>query len=72
MRNERVVKMIRYQGKGVYGAIAVGKVLKWKHEDIQIKCEKIEDTAQEVEMNLLKLWVLYRMYRIFRKWIGRH
>lgn len=41
--------MIRYQGKGVYGAIAVGKVLKWKHEDIQVKCEKIEDTAQEVE-----------------------
>ena len=38
--------MVRYQGKGVYGAIAVGKVLKWKREDVQVKREKIEDTAQ--------------------------
>ena len=41
--------MVRYQGKGVYGAIAVGKVLKWKREDVQVKREKIEDTAQELE-----------------------
>ena len=40
--------MVRYQGKGVYGAIAVGKVLKWKREDVQVKREKIEDTAQEL------------------------
>ena len=40
--------MVKYQGKGVYGAIAVGKILKWKREDVQVKREKIEDTAQEL------------------------
>ena len=41
--------MVKYQGKGVYGAIAIGKALKWKREDVQVKREKIEDVAQELE-----------------------
>ena len=41
--------MVKYQGKGVYGAIAIGKALKWKREDMQVKREKIEDAAQELE-----------------------
>ena len=43
------MKMVKYQGKGVYGAIAIGKALKWKREDVQVKREKIEDVAQELE-----------------------
>lgn len=41
--------MVKYQGKGVYGAIAIGKALKWKREDVRVKREKIEDVAQELE-----------------------
>lgn len=41
--------MVKYQGKGVYGAIAIGKALKWKREDVQVKREKIENVAQELE-----------------------
>ena len=41
--------MVKYQGKGVYGAIAIGKALKWKREDVQVKREKIEDVAKELE-----------------------
>ncbi len=41
--------MVKYQGKGVYGAIAIGKALKWKCEDVQVKREKIEDAAKELK-----------------------
>ncbi len=40
--------MIRFQGKGVYGAVAVGKLSVFKRQDIQVKREKIEDTAAEM------------------------
>ena len=40
------MKMVKYQGKGVYGAIAIGKALKWKCDDVQVKREKIEDAAR--------------------------
>lgn len=41
--------MIKFTGKGVYGAVAVGKISVFKRRDIQVKRVKIEDTQAEVE-----------------------
>lgn len=40
--------MDKYRGKGVYGAIAVGKVFVFKRKDVLVKREKIEDTEAEL------------------------
>ena len=40
--------MEKYVGKGVYGAIAVGKISVFKRKDVQVKRVKIEDTEAEV------------------------
>ena len=40
--------MVKYQGKGVYGAIAVGKISVFKRQDIQVKRIRIEDTDAEI------------------------
>lgn len=41
--------MIKYQGKGVYGAVAYGKISVFKRKDVSVKREKIEDTNAELE-----------------------
>ncbi len=41
--------MTTYSGKGVYGAIATGKISVFKRQDIKVKREKIEDVAAEIE-----------------------
>ncbi len=41
--------MIKYQGKGVYGAVAYGRISVFKRKDVSVKREKIEDTAAELE-----------------------
>ncbi len=40
--------MTRYTGKGVYGAIAVGKISIFERQDIQVKKVSIEDAAAEL------------------------
>ncbi|MGN0592432.1 MAG: phosphoenolpyruvate--protein phosphotransferase [Ruminococcus sp.] len=40
--------MVKYQGKGVYGAIAIGRISVFKRQDVQVKRIKIEDTAGEL------------------------
>lgn len=44
--------MLKYQGKGVYGAVAVGKISVFKRQDVQVRRKKIEDT--ELEMKRLE------------------
>ncbi len=39
--------MIRYVGKGVYGAVAIGKIMLFARHDIQVKRIKVEDTEHE-------------------------
>ncbi|MGN0164007.1 MAG: phosphoenolpyruvate-utilizing N-terminal domain-containing protein, partial [Candidatus Ornithomonoglobus sp.] len=39
--------MIKYEGKGIYGAIAVGKLVKFKRDDAHIKRERISDIDAE-------------------------
>ncbi len=41
--------MLKYQGKGVYGAVAVGKISVFKRQDVQVRREKIEDPAAELK-----------------------
>ncbi len=41
--------MERFTGKGVYGAIAVGRAYVFKRRDVQVKREKIDDVATEIE-----------------------
>ena len=40
--------MEKFIGKGVYGAIAVGKISVFKRQDVQVKRVKIEDTGAEI------------------------
>lgn len=40
--------MTVYKGKGVYGAVAIGKISVFKRSDIQVKRVRIEDTAAEL------------------------
>lgn len=39
--------MLIYQGKSVYGGIAIGRIKFWKKDDSEIKCYRIEDTKKE-------------------------
>lgn len=40
--------MVTYQGKGVYGAIAIGRISVFQRQDVQVKRIKIDDTAGEL------------------------
>lgn len=40
--------MVKYRGKGVYGAITVGKISVFKRQDAQVKRVKIEDPNIEI------------------------
>lgn len=40
--------MDKYIGKGVYGAVAVGRILIFKRQDVQVKRHKIEDLDAEL------------------------
>ncbi len=41
--------MLTYQGKGVYGAVALGKISVFKRQAVQVRREKIEDTDSELK-----------------------
>ena len=41
--------MKKYTGKGVYGAIAIGKVSLFQRQDIQVKRLHIENEEAEIE-----------------------
>ena len=41
--------MTTYKGKGVYGAVAVGKISVFKRQDVQVKREKVENTDNELK-----------------------
>ena len=40
--------MKKFTGKGVYGAIAVGKVSVFKRQEVLVKCRKVVDTDAEI------------------------
>ncbi len=63
-----VNKMIKFQGKGVYGAVASGKISVFKRQDIQVKREKIEDTEAEMErLENAKAQAIEQLQEIYEK-----
>ena len=40
--------MKKFTGKGVYGAVAVGKVSVFKRQEVLVKCRKVNDTDAEI------------------------
>lgn len=60
--------MTTFQGKGVYGAIAVGKISVLKRQDIQVKREKIEDPAAELKrLEAAKTQALSQLRELYEK-----
>ncbi len=41
--------MEKFHGKGVYGAVAIGRLYIFKKKEVQVKCRKIEDADAELE-----------------------
>lgn len=41
--------MVKYQGKGVYGAVAIGKISLFRRQDVQVKRVKIDDPTAELK-----------------------
>jgi len=40
--------LVRYKGKGVYGAVAVGKISVFRRRDVEVKRVRVEDTEPEL------------------------
>ena len=40
--------MVKYKGKGVYGAVAIGKISVFKRRDIEVKRKKTDDPTAEI------------------------
>lgn len=60
--------MKRFTGKGVYGAVAVGKTAVFKRQDIQVKRIRIEDKKAEIErLETAKQAVLGQLGEIYEK-----
>lgn len=60
--------MIRFTGKGVYGAAAVGKTVVFRRQDIQVKRIRIEDEKAEiVRLEVAKQAVLGQLGEIHEK-----
>ena len=60
--------MEKYQGKGVYGAIAIGKISVYKRNDIKVKRIKIEDTSAEIaRLEAAKEMAISQLQEIYEK-----
>lgn len=60
--------MKKYSGKGVYGAIAMGKISIFKRQEISVKRERIEDVEQQKErIEEAKLFAMAQLQEIHDK-----
>ncbi len=60
--------MERYQGKGVYGAVAYGRISVFKRQDIQVKRERTDDPAAElVRLEAAKAIAADQLREIYEK-----
>lgn len=48
MHRKEMKAMTKYRGKGVYGAIAIGRISVFKRQDVQVKRIKIENADDEL------------------------
>ncbi len=57
-----------YKGKGVYGAIAIGRISVFKRSDVQVKRIRIDDTAAEItRLEQAKQTALEQLREIYEK-----
>ncbi len=60
--------MKKYTGKGVYGAVAIGKISIFKRQEISVKRERIEDTeAQKQRVEEAKAQATAQLQEIYDK-----
>lgn len=60
--------MLKYQGKGVYGAVALGKVSVFNRQAISVKREKIHDTEAELKrLENAKSMAIKQLKEIYEK-----
>lgn len=60
--------MLKYSGKGVYGAVAVGKISVFKRQDVQVKRMKIEDPDAEISrLEAAKETAIGQLQEIYEK-----
>lgn len=60
--------MVKYTGKGVYGAIAIGKISIFKKQDVSVKRVHVEDTeAEKARVNAAKEASTNQLQAIYEK-----
>ncbi len=60
--------MKKYQGKGVYGAIAVGKISLFKKPDAAVKRIRVVDTGNEkMRLEQAKTLAIEQLQKIYDK-----
>lgn len=60
--------MIKYAGKGVYGAIAIGRIALWKRSDVSVKRIKIDNAEEEMKrLELAKKKAIEQIHELYKK-----
>lgn len=60
--------MLKYQGKGIYGAVALGKVSVFNRQAVSVKREKIHDTEAELKrLENAKSMAIKQLKEIYEK-----
>lgn len=60
--------MLKYQGKGVYGAVTLGKISVFKRQAISVKRKKVENTEVEIKrLETAKTIALEQLHEIYNK-----
>ncbi|MBQ8296288.1 MAG: phosphoenolpyruvate--protein phosphotransferase [Ruminococcus sp.] len=60
--------MVKYSGKGVYGAVAVGRISVFRRQDVQVKRVKIESAEKEISrLEAAKEKAISQLQEIYEK-----
>lgn len=60
--------MIRFTGKGVYGAVAVGKISVFRRQDIKVKRVKVRNPEMEIKrLETAKMSALQQLHEVYEK-----
>ena len=60
--------MLKFRGKGVYSAVAVGKIAVFKRQELKVKREKVEDINGELDrLQAAKAEAIAQLNEIYKK-----
>lgn len=60
--------MLKFRGKGVYSAVAVGKIAVFKRQELKVKREKVEDINGELDrLQAAKVEAIAQLNEIYKK-----